>query len=119
MLKDEVIQFAADDKNPISSLLRKCLILAHGLRNEHLKKWANQELNGYESEDVLPEYRVVGSGAKGFFTGTFGRQWNGAPIPSLMLEERHRRFATDVHLKQPINLYPAVDSPKSSETIDW
>jgi hypothetical protein len=121
MLIDEIIQFAADDKNPISALLRKCLILAHNLGNERLKTWANHELNGYNAADVLPEYRIVATGAKGFFTGSFGRSWNGAPIASLMLEERHRKFAEEVRLTQPIRAYEyALENSKDSVvSFDW
>jgi len=36
-LLDEIIQGAVDDKTSLSVLLRKCLLLAHQLKNEKLK----------------------------------------------------------------------------------
>jgi hypothetical protein len=44
---DEVIATAADDKQPVSNVLRKCLILAFELKNEKLKTWVEKELNGF------------------------------------------------------------------------
>lgn len=44
MLLDEIINLAVDDKQPITTLLRKCIVFAHQLRNERLRKWANEEL---------------------------------------------------------------------------
>jgi transposase InsO family protein len=50
---------ATDDKQSITILLRKCLILAGQLKNERLKTWVNQELNGYDSPETVPEYRKM------------------------------------------------------------
>jgi hypothetical protein len=59
-LLDEIIQLAEDDKNPLPNILRKCLRLASELKDERLKKWANQELDGYEgavADEDIPSYR--------------------------------------------------------------
>ena len=90
MLLDDIINLAADDKQSITVLLRKCLILASQLKNERLRTWANKELNGYDPEDTLPSYRVLKTIAKGDFSGSFGRQLRNWQIPAAVLEERHR-----------------------------
>ena len=46
-LLDEIIEDAVNDKVNLSVLLRKCLVLAHQLKNDKLKAWAEYELNGY------------------------------------------------------------------------
>jgi hypothetical protein len=44
----------------ISVLLRKCLVLAHQLKNDRLRSWVENELNGYATSDAeLPEYRRI------------------------------------------------------------
>ena len=63
-LVDEIIDLATDDKAPISVVLRKCLVLAHDLKNDRLKSWADNELNGYDRESDLPAYRKIGIVAK-------------------------------------------------------
>jgi hypothetical protein len=57
VLLDEIIALATDMKQPLTLILRKCLILGYQLRNDRLKAWANQELNGYNSPEDLPKYR--------------------------------------------------------------
>jgi hypothetical protein len=105
MLLDDIIELATDDRKPVSVLLRKCLILGHKLNNERLKAWANQELNGYETQDGLPAYRIVPAGAKAYMSGPFGASISNFPIPSMLLKEQHRDFATTIYLKEPIGSY--------------
>lgn len=53
---DDIIDLATDNRQPITVLLRKCLILASQLKSERLKVWTNKELNGYDPDDSLPPY---------------------------------------------------------------
>lgn len=101
MLLDEIIALATDDKHPITTLLRMCIVLAHQLKNERLKKWANDELRGYNSTDNLPEYRTISAAATGRFLGPFWAHFEQG-IPSSALEKKHRKFAEVVHLTQPV-----------------
>jgi len=109
-LLDDIIKLATDGKQPLPDILRKCLILGHELKNETLKTWANQELNGYPSAENLPEYRIAQAEARGNFTGPFqsgARNW---PIPSLALEKIHRDFGEHVYLTQAVSAFQDVVS---------
>jgi hypothetical protein len=122
MLLDEIIDLAADDKRSIGVLLRRCLVLAHQIRNERLKTWATKELNGYQEGDDLPEYRLTPAQANGNFVGWGHSQVNGYPIPPAVLEERHRKWATTVHLTQAIGAYEDLikrAKPDSTITQAW
>ena len=101
MLLDEIINLAVDNKQPITTLLRKCIVLAHQLRNERLRKWANEELNGYSHIKNLPEYRTLPGPATGLFVGPGWARFQQG-IPSLMLEKEHREFAETVYIAQPV-----------------
>ena len=68
-LVDEIVEMAADGKRSIADALRKCLILGFELKNDRLKEWAEKELNGYDRDDVVPQYRCVALNSKGNFTG--------------------------------------------------
>lgn len=112
-LLDELIKLAANNKEPLPNVLRKCLILGHELKNERLKTWANQELNGYDSPELVPEYRVLRALAIGDFSGPFGSGARNMPIPAYLLREEHRHFAEKVYLSQPIgSLQDTVTSAK-------
>jgi hypothetical protein len=102
MLLDEIIALATDDKQPITTLLRKCIVLAHQLKNDRLRIWANEELNGYNSIDNIPEYRIISAAATGLFLG-HGWAQSHRGIPSGALEKEHRKFADVVYVGQPVS----------------
>lgn len=116
-LLDEIIDLAAREEGSVATLLRKCLVLAHALKNERLKTWAENELNGYRNDEV-PEYRHTPAPAKGLFVGGFGAQIKDQPIPPAMLKKEHRSFAESVELRQPIASYESV-GPGSRFKFDW
>jgi hypothetical protein len=108
-LLDDIIELAAGDNSSASTLLRKCLVLAHTLKNDRLKEWAENELNGYQSDDDgVPDYRKTSAPAKGLFLGPFGAEIRNQPIPSAMLKPEHRRLAESAVLFQPIASYENV-----------
>ena len=58
-LLGEIERDLLDDTKPLAATLRKCLLLGGQTRSVPLREWASRELNGYEGEDELPEYRRV------------------------------------------------------------
>jgi len=124
-LLDDIINLAVDGGQPLPDILRKCLLLAHELKNDQLRSWANQELNGYESGKDLPAYRIIPAMARGNFIGPFYAQYKCHLIPSVVLEERHREFAERVYLMQSVSAYADVlkdrDTKSSSGvlTFNW
>jgi hypothetical protein len=126
-LLDDIINLAIDGSQPLPDILRKCLLLGHELKNQQLKDWANQELNGYESGKDVPESRILSAIARGNFMGPFQAQRNSWLIPALVLEESHRAFAETVYLTQSVSAYADVlkqrekgDKPSSGHlTFEW
>jgi hypothetical protein len=47
-LLDEIIDAAVDEKVPIGTLLRKCLVLQQQVKNEKFRAWLDRELDGYD-----------------------------------------------------------------------
>jgi hypothetical protein len=57
------------------------LIIASDINNKELAQWAEKELNGYSSKDVIPHYRVV-KNTMFRYSGINGRmQVKNAPLP--------------------------------------
>jgi hypothetical protein len=120
MLLDDIIETAVGSGQPLSVLLRKCLLLAHELKNDRLKSWANQELNGYASEGDLPEYRTIRVGAYGDFSGVGGAVVRNYPIPPAVLEQRHQVLAEKAPLLQAVSAYEdAVATVGDSVQLNW
>lgn len=120
MLLDDIIGLAVDNKQPITTLLRKCIVLAHQLKNDRLRMWANEELNGYDSIEKLPEYRTLAAAATGLFVGPGWARFEQG-IPSVALEKQHRKFAEMVYIAQPIGtLEDTLSSGKDSQlSFPW
>lgn len=118
-LVDEIIDLASDDDTSVSVLLRKCLILAHRLKNDRLKTWAENELNGYTNADGVPEYRKAVVVAKGFFIGRMGAQIHNQPLAARVLKPEDRHWALSAALKQPIVAYEGGDPKGSCPRIEW
>jgi len=121
MLLDDIIDLATNTSQSITVLLRKCVVLAHQIKNDRLKAWANKELSGYGDEDELPDYRVVSATATGHFSGWGGSQAT-LPIPPAALDKNHQRLATQVHLVQAIATYEDVVKTATTDgqiTVGW
>jgi hypothetical protein len=119
-LLDEIVSLSCDSSQPISDVLRKCLVLAYHLKNDRLKEWVEKELNGFAEDDELPSYREVSAISKGFFLGAFGSEIRNQPIPPGMLKEEHRKFVGTARLVQPIAAYEMIPSDNAgSVVIEW
>jgi hypothetical protein len=53
----EISNLASDDCD-VTTLLRKCKILASRLSSKEFAQWVGCELNGYPESEALPEYRL-------------------------------------------------------------
>jgi hypothetical protein len=105
LLLDDIIRLAQDDTQSLPNLLRKCLILASELKNDRLKAWANQELDGYADlgGELVPNYRKVEAHAFGSFAGPLNA-WTSKHIiiPGVMHEE-HKHWAERVQIIQSVS----------------
>jgi len=119
-LIDEIIEMAADGKTPLADALRKCLVLSFELKNEKLKKWTEKELNGFDKDDVVPEYRKAMLYSKGNFSGPWGARVHNRPLPLGILEQKHWDMLTS-RLVQPIAAYEKLAAAGVDEnaSINW
>jgi hypothetical protein len=89
-LLGQIRRDALDDRVPLTTTLRKCIDLGAQARNDELRDWASQELDGYRNSEV-PAYRVIHVPL--LIDGlTFGGLMRGQRISSMDLPD----FARDV-----------------------
>jgi hypothetical protein len=119
-LVDEIIEMASDSKEPLANVLRKCLVLAFELKNEKLKGWVEKELNGFDRDDVVPEYRKAMLHSKGNFSGPFGAWIPKRPLPWGVLEKQHQELLVS-KFTEPIGAYDMLASAgkKGQAVINW
>jgi hypothetical protein len=122
MILDEIIALATDDTASLAVILRKCLVLAHVLKNDRLKTWVQGELNGYEHGAELPDYRKAAAGAKGNFMGSFNTSLSNFLIPPQLLKAKDRRYGEYVLLDQAVAAYEdllRLPAATGTLTLHW
>jgi AbiTii len=118
MLLDEIIDATVDEKVPIGTLLRKCLVLEQQVKNEKFRAWLNHELDGYDQIEELPPYRVFNCVNKGvFFRGA--SVLNDQPIPLDVMEEQDRELIEKAYLNQPAASYENRPNKSANATLPW
>lgn len=115
-LLKEIQKDAVDPNVDITTLLRKCKILAARLENEAFKSWVEKELNGYKTKRELPEYRILHVQSHGHFLGPLGRELRNAPIPPSCLPEEYREIATTAYLMEGIGTYASLVKDKDKKS---
>lgn len=86
----EIRDAAVDGVMPLTTLLRKCQVLASQLDNADFKQWTSRELNGYPNVKSVPAYRKIKVQSLGNFAGAFGRTMTHAPIPLYNLSPKEQ-----------------------------
>ena len=87
----------------LADILRKAKVLAFRLDHQEFKYWVNRELNGYESNDNMPEYRILREvDSYGHFIRRDGAQFVNAPIPSFSLSEEYRELMRTIYISQGV-----------------
>jgi hypothetical protein len=118
-LLDEIIDGAVSDTQPIGTVLRKCLVLERQVKNEKFRIWLNNELDGYDNIDELPEYRSINSISRGIFIGYAGSQINDQPLALHVMEERHQKLVNKVRLAQPAASYEGRPDKSADGSLAW
>lgn len=89
-LLEDIQEAAIDSEVDLSTLLRKCKLLAARLGSEPLAEWVTWESNGYPSDVAVPDYRIWSLVVKGNFAGPLGSSATNMQIPDLLIPESFR-----------------------------
>ena len=57
---------ALDSSKRVTDLLRKALAISIKLDLKDIQEWINKELNGYNKDDIIPDYRLIVGQVRGF-----------------------------------------------------
>ena len=101
-LLQQIQDAAIDSGSDLSTLLRRCRVLAARLKNDDFKNWVQHELDGYPDGTPIPGYRVCKCQSLGHFSGPFGSELRNAPIPTLCIPEKWREVISKVEFRQGV-----------------
>ena len=93
---------AVDGKSDLSTLLRKCKVLAASLDSLPLEDWLVWESNGYPEGVDVPAYRTWPLIVKGTFLGVGGGGYQNVPIPMACLDQETRNLYENFQCRQGI-----------------
>lgn len=79
-LLEEIRDGALSDSTSLTEVLRRCVVLGYRMKYPPLTDWANQELNGYASQEMVPSYRILTAQLTGNFS-TAGWRHDSHPVP--------------------------------------
>ncbi len=119
-LLKEIRDAAVDANVPIANVLRKCAVLGAKLKNNELRDWALQELNGYKDENDLPEYRKAMVPLTGDFAGPLQSGYKNAPIPAMLLPEKMQDRARTARFPAGVaSLESLLEGEGEYVTLEW
>lgn len=113
----EIQEAAIDSTVSLSTLLRMCKVLAARLGNTEFKSWIDSELNGYQSLENLPTYRILKVHSKGHFSGPFQSGLRNADIPLMCMPERFRDKLSHSYLTSPVAALESLVSTDGNGTL--
>lgn len=109
-IRDHVL----DENEPLAGLLRKCLLLGAETGSISLRDWARLELNGYEADAALPEYRRV-AGVPMTMDSMSGNTWaTGQTLTQAEMPPAARQYLSEfLNLTQPVEELARLAAEKS------
>jgi AbiTii len=115
-LLQQIIDEATSSSTDVTRLLRLCLVLGCRLKNEQLSNWVRRELDGYGSEDELPDYRILPVINRGRFVGR-GYQGLVLEVPSYVLPEEARAQFDQATMQDALSVYVDLVSKSDGKPL--
>jgi hypothetical protein len=101
-LIDEIIEILSSENCNLENALIKTKILLHKMGEKSLLTWVNQELNGYDNIESVPDYRKIHNIVVGSFQNYTTRYTN-HPIPIMHLKDKELDFFTIIKFSDSIS----------------
>lgn len=59
MAKSKILKELVNEETSLNIALKRLIVLAADINDNDLKEWAEKEINGYNADDEVPEYRKL------------------------------------------------------------
>lgn len=113
----DIINDLIDESKTVSVILLKTKVLATRIGNHALLNWVNHELNGYPTDDLLPEYRKnIGCIIKGTYLVGYTKYID-QPIPTDGIKERFGVNITTMKFSHSISALEQMTSGEENGTL--
>ena len=115
------IQDTTLDQNcDVANLLRLCKVFAAQADAPDLTEWVAHELNGYTTDEGLPDYRRLRVTSRGHFSGPYGRNLRNADMPIQCLPKEYRETYRFAAIKESVgSLQATATNAKDTLILPW
>lgn len=101
-LLSDIQRAVLQDQSDIAPILLKLRMLAARLGSQPLADWVKHESQGYPLGVDVPDYRILGVGYTGTFSGPFGSGIKNAPISPYLIEKFAGKQWTHYEMRESI-----------------
>lgn len=117
-LLHEIQMESVNSGGDLAGLLRKCRILAQRLGNEDLKTWVQCELDGYPTDDTVPDYRIHRNGLlHGKYLGYAGSSVSNVHIPHTSIHEDYRELMRTTQFRDGVATLQSFIQNNKDQTL--
>src|ERR1039458_2236010 len=101
----------------VTTVLRKCKILAARLGSNEFAQWVEWELNGYPESQPTPEYRRL---PITYYASFYSLGWKvpQAAVPLQVVPEKHRDSFTNIEFRDGIAKVESLARPGNDPTVE-
>lgn len=115
-LINEIVELLSSDTPNLNNALFKTKVLLHKLGEKDLVHWVNGELNGYQSIENLPEYRIQTVTILANISNSAWR-YSSQPLPLSHLDKKIRKNLETAYLTQSIAVLESYAKDESDLSI--
>lgn len=119
----EIQSEATTNDASLTTVLRKCMILAARLDNQPFREWVKRELEGYPEDqpELLPDYREkIQLQVHGDFSGPFGSGMRNARIPPAAIKSDWHELLFYVHFYAGVGYFESqIEASDGYGQIPW
>lgn len=114
MAKSKILKELVNNKIMLEVALSRLLLIASDINDNELMKWAQAELSGYNNDDTLPNYRILGSGYITYSGINCICTVNNLPLPIESFEDSIREALSKNYVRESVSVVQnyAIESEK-------
>ncbi len=105
MAKSQIIKDFANNTVDLQTALKRVKVLLQEFDDEKLLEWVNYEIEGYPSDDKVPEYRrILGQPFCSYIKGSMANhlKYTNVPLSLGNMPEEHKKEFYYMYIKQGI-----------------
>lgn len=102
MAKSKILKELVNEEISLNIALKRLIVLAADMNDNDLKEWAEKEINGYNADDEVPEYRKICSHSFYYNGFTSNLQVTNVPLDIRYLNEDTLKMIEYHELREPL-----------------